>query len=95
MTQNQSEPENDVLPFVGFDVNFRSYYEKTSEGWVLVKSFDKIINILNISDKQIYNHQNKHIVYSKKGQKPICNILLRKSDYTKISKKFLEEENKE
>ncbi len=92
LTQNQSKLENDVLPFVSFDVNFRSYYEKTSEGWVLVKSFDKIINILNISDKQIYNHQNKQIVYSKKGQKPICNILLRKSDYIQISKKFLEKE---
>ena len=37
------------------------------------------MKLLNISDEQIFNHHSKPVYYPKKGKKPICNILLRKS----------------
>jgi hypothetical protein len=95
LTGKKEEPKDCVLPFVSSDINLRSYYEKSPDGWMLVNSNDKIIKLLNLSDEQIYNHHNKLILYSKKGKKPICNILLRKSDYLSLSKKFSEEQSKE
>ena len=98
LTHNKQETNDDnsvILPFVSSDINLRSYYEKSQKGWVLVKSFDKIINILKISDKQIYELCNKSILYPKKGKTPVVNYLLRKSDYLQISKKFSEKEIKD
>ena len=73
-----------VLPYISNDSNLRSHYEKTNNGWVLVKSTDKIMKLLNISDQQIYTHHNKFVRYPKKGKKKAINILLRKSDYLDI-----------
>ncbi len=87
LTGDEQEIKDCVLPFISNDVNLRAHYEKSLDGgWVLVKSIDKIRKILNISDNQIFNHHHKPIFYSKKGKKPICNILLRKSDYMTIEK---------
>jgi hypothetical protein len=77
-----------VLPFVSSDVKVRTHYEKTDDDWVLVKSLSKIQKILNISDKQIYDHHQKPIYYNKKGKTPVCNILLRKSDYLTIEANY-------
>lgn len=73
-----------ILPYISNDYNLRSHYEKTNNGWILVKSTDKIMKLLNISDQQIYNHHNKFVRYPKKGKKKAINILLRKSDYLDI-----------
>jgi hypothetical protein len=92
ITGKTEEPKNCVLPFVSSDINLRSYYEKAPDGWMLVSSNDNIMKLLNISDEQIFNHHSKPVYYPKKGKKPICNILLRKSDYLTLSKKFSEKE---
>ncbi len=83
-----------VLPFISNDCNLRSHYEKSNDGWVLVKSTDKIRKLLNISDQQIFNHHNKFIYYPKRGKKIGVNILLRKSDYLTIEK-MLENDQKQ
>jgi hypothetical protein len=83
-----------VLPYISNDYNLRSHYEKTNNGWILVKSTDKIMKLLNISDQQIYNHHNKFVHYPKKGKKKAINILLRKSDYLDIEQMIKNEENK-
>ncbi len=75
-----------VLPFISNDCNLRTHYEKLNEGWVLVKSNDKIRKLVNISDKQIFNHHNRFIYYPKIGKKLAVNILLRKSDYLTIER---------
>jgi len=83
-----------VLPYISNDANLRSHYEKRNNGWILVKSTDKIMKLLNISDQQIYNHHNKFVHYPKKGKKKAINILLRKSDYLDIEQMIKNDEQK-
>ena len=83
-----------ILPFLCNDVNYRSHYELTKNGWELLKSNHNILEIINISDEQIFNHCGKYNKYtSKKGKHPIVNFFLRKSDYNEIEK-MLDENNK-
>jgi hypothetical protein len=78
-----------IMPFISNDTNLRSHYELTkTEGWILVKDKNKIKNILNIADNQIFKHHNRPIYYTKHGKKNVINILLRKSDYCEIESKL-------
>jgi hypothetical protein len=88
ITGQKQEINKCILPFVSNDINLRSHYEKSQDGWILVKSRDKIKQILSISDNQIYNHHNKPIYYNKKGKNPVCNILLKRSDYLMMEKNY-------
>lgn len=93
ITGSKTNYTDSVLPFVCADtVNLRSHYELTpDDGWILVKSTDKIKDIIEISGNQIFDHHKKFVdCASKKNEKPIINIFLRKADYSKIENKLEE-----
>jgi hypothetical protein len=79
------DPSDCVLPFVNTDSNLRTHYEKTPDGWVLIKNDDKIQSLVIISNDQIFNHHKKLYYLSARNKKRISNILLKKSDYKKIN----------
>jgi hypothetical protein len=84
LTGGKNKFNENILPFVCKDVNFRNHYELTQKGWEIVNSKDKIKKIVNISDNQIFKHHNKFIYYKKRGKGATINLLLTNSNYAKI-----------
>jgi len=83
-----------ILPFICSDVNLRTHFEFNDNEWNLVKSIDKIKNIVTISDQQIFKHHNRFVCYSsKRGKNTVVNVFLRKSDFIEANK-ILEEKTK-
>ena len=84
-----------ILPFICSDVNLRSHFEFNNNEWNLVKSNDKLKNIVSISDQQIFKHHNRFVCYSsKRGRNTVVNVFLRKSDFDEANK-ILNEKNKQ
>ena len=90
LTGQELKHYESILPFICADVNHRSHYEYLDKkGWVLLKLTDKLKKIVDISDKQIYDHNNKFICYpSKKGKITVINVFLKKADYSEIEDKL-------
>jgi hypothetical protein len=90
LTGQELKHYESILPFICADINHRSHYEYSDKnGWVLLKLTDKLKKIVDISDKQIYDHHNKFICYpSKKGKITVVNVFLKKADYSEIEQKL-------
>ncbi len=85
LTGQDTDYKDCILPFVNSDINYRTHYELTKDGWVTTSSKDNLLKILNITDNQIFKNCNQFVYYSKKkGKTHVMNILLNKSDYSKI-----------
>jgi hypothetical protein len=89
LTGTDLDYSDSVLPFICTDGNRRSHFEFTeNNGWILVKSADKLKTIVDISGKQILGKINKYVVLPKKGKMSVVNLLLRKADYALLESKF-------
>jgi hypothetical protein len=90
LTGTEIKHYESVLPFICADINKRSHYEfNNQKEWVLLQGTDKLKKIVDISDKQIFDHHKKFIDYpKKKGKVTVINVFLKKSDYNEISQNF-------
>ena len=74
-----------ILPFLSKDCNFRTHFEFSESGWILTKSDNNLIDLIKITNNQIFDHCYEFMkLPSKRGFTTIYHYLLKKMDYNRI-----------
>lgn len=80
---DNKECSNDVsvLPFINYDINYRTHYEKFLKEWKVCSMDDKMKKLISISNSHIYEHHNKLVLLCTRENKSVVNGLLKNSSY--------------
>jgi hypothetical protein len=74
-----------IMPILLVDGSARSHYEKNETKWIRTPSMDKLKDIYNITNDQIFIHHKKHLLYNGYQRKKIQNGILKMCDYAKLN----------
>jgi hypothetical protein len=76
----QNNINQNILPFIMSDSQFRTHYEKNNQRWDISKNNDKIKHLITETNNQVYHHHNKNINLTSSEVIKVSNNILKKTD---------------